>query len=48
MMRAAAGPAGKPDARFLPTRVTFPPVKGTERGGLSGRRGAGAANWSPQ
>jgi len=26
MMRAAAGPAGKPDARFLPTRVTFPPV----------------------
>jgi len=21
MMRAAAGPAGKPDARFLPTRV---------------------------
>ena len=30
MMRAAAGPAGKPDARFLPTRVTFPEVIGKE------------------
>ena len=47
-MRVAADLAGKPDARFPPTRVTFPPVKGAGRGGLSGQRGAGAANWSPQ
>jgi len=25
-MRVTADPAGKPDARFPPTRVTFPPV----------------------